>query len=184
MAELYVFIVIYTDNRSDRAIAPTSTRVITLLEEIHKTDNNAELRKLAQRAIYDEDFISLGSCLSKMTNEIYISRVLVAISQIENYVPDSEYDRLFHESLSAMGNRYKYDTIEACLSSGYFEKHPEKLLDAHVVEYTNQLYLFRTLQLLYTLGLTDMAKKHTALLTHKTCRKRLMDSVEEYLINF
>ena len=72
MAELYVFIVMYTDNRSDRATAPTSAKVMTLLEKIHKTVNNAELRKLAQRAIYDEDFISLGSCLSKMSNEIYI----------------------------------------------------------------------------------------------------------------
>ena len=72
MAELYIFIVTYIDNRSDRATAPTSTRVITLREEIHKTDNNAELRKLAQRAIYDEDFISMGTCLSKMSNEIYI----------------------------------------------------------------------------------------------------------------
>ena len=180
LAELYIFVVENTENISGNEGTKTGKAMPaqTLLEKIRKTENNATLCKHALTAIETKDYFALSLSVGKMQNEVYLAKVLIAIARIEGYDPEEVYGQMFHETFSRMENhKYKAVVWERCLSEGYFVEHSEALVGKHIHELNNQLYLFRTLQLLVNKGLRNMAEKYSPLLTHKKYKK----DFEEFL---
>jgi hypothetical protein len=140
LAEVFLFIVMYIENTGVAAASGRQTQ--NLLEKIHETKSSVKLSNLAVLALRDGDEFALGLSISKISNEVYLGKALIAIAGQEHYDPAAEYDGLFHAFLSKMENhKYKNDVITACITTGYFSEHTDQLLALHLPEYKNQRYL-------------------------------------------
>jgi len=174
LAELFVFAVDSAYNNNDGVKQRISRKRFNLLKEIHKAKNNKVLFDLAKLAITEQDVRSLTVCLDKMTNNIYMARTLVFLSQDENFTEHPEYSDMFHTNFSGMDNNaYRYSVFKGCLEAGCFKKHPESILEPHMREYTNNRYTYDTLILLCELGLHRQMEQHRHLLTNRAYIRRL-----------
>ena len=168
LAELFVFIVDNTINKNVRKGEKRANGTRELINRMEKITDNELLEDLARVAIKRQDLDALDYALEKMKNHIYKAKVLVAISQYGGYAPNTPLDEIFHKYLSGVtNNKYRHDILSECLEKGFFRNNPELLLDPHLMEYTNQLYLYNTLCYMYSHGFNGEALRYGHLLTNK-----------------
>jgi len=179
LAELFVFIVNCTINTVGGAKPRASRKRYNLLKEMRRATGDKTLEKLARIAVQEHNVEALSFCLEKMTNSIYIARVLTLLSINDDFSDNPNYMMIFHKTFSAIGNnKYRHEIFDGCLRTGYFAEHPEQLIENHMAEYTNDRYLFDTLISLCELGFRNEAERYSRYLTNKTYIKRLNVYIE------
>ena len=172
---MFSFTVLNTNNK----VPPDELRLRrpSLLVQADATENNVRLGKIALKAMDAPDEPALRRCLEKMTNAVYVTNTLIALSRHEVF---QQLKTLFHEQLSrVMNNKYRYQIIEACLREGYFSEHPGELLGPHFAEFTNNRYAYDILVFLCENGLREEAERHKDGLTNTTYIKRFTAYLEE-----
>ena len=174
LAEVFVFTVDNTKNIGGGANPRASKGRRDLITEITATANNKKLCDLAAVAIREGDTGTLAACLGKMTNNVYLAKALVRLSQVPNFNDDPEFMRLFHETFSRMeNNKYRHQVFVGGLESDCFKEHPSLLWAPHMCEYTNDRYVYETLIFLCELSMKAEAEQYRHLLTNKVYIRRL-----------
>ena len=175
LAALFCFVVQNTDNTPDTG--GFSARKNSLMAQIDATIDNERLEQIAAAALKSRNKEPLQYCLRKMTNHVYITRVLVAISRDSEY---KTYEDLFNERLSSVtNNKYRYSIFEECLREGYYRDHPSVLLEQHIYEFNNNQYLYDLLVFLCENGLREEAERHKDKLTSASYLERLTAYLNE-----
>jgi len=168
LSELFAFIVSNTNNRAHTDDLHIRKR--SLLAQADATDNNVRLAKVALKSMEAPDEPALRRCLERMTNAVYVTSTLVALSRHEVF---PQLKTLFHEQLSGVeNNKYRYQIFEECLREGYFSEHPGELLSSHFAEFTNNRYAYNLLVFLCENGLREEAGCHKDKLTNTTYSNR------------
>ena len=110
----------------------------------------------------------INTAFDKLTNQAEIAQLLEDVAKDEKCMKQQEVNLLFHDIYTRMTNNvYKLKVLESCIATEYFRENPEEIIERHLSEFTNEIYISRALVFLYLNGFQKQAQSFKNLLTNK-----------------